>query len=199
MQSDHKPFYPASEENKAPILAVLEPLFATVGQVLEVGSGSGQHAVHFAAAMPHLVWQCSDVDDALPGIRLWLQEANLPNLPAPLSLDVDGPWPATTFDAAYSANTAHILSLPQMERLFLGLGRLLPAGAPFALYGPFSDGGVHTSDSNARFDRMLRQQDPASGVRDLDDLRRFADAAGLVLEQDIAMPVNNRTLVWRRR
>ena len=177
---------------------MLAPLLAGVRSVLEIGSGTGQHAVHFARAMPSLTWQCSDRPEHLPGIGLWLAEARLPNLPAALPLDVDGPWPDGPYDAVYSANTAHIMSLPQVERMFDGVGRLLPEGAPFMLYGPFSDGGRHNSDSNARFDRMLRERDPLSGVRDLSDLRRFAAAAGLILEQDVPMPVNNRTLVWRR-
>jgi hypothetical protein len=198
-----KPFSPACEENKAPILAVLTPLFADRRRVLEIGSGTGQHAAHFARALPHLTWQASDVPAHLPGIGLWLAEADLPNLPAAIALDVDGPWPrsdpATPFDAAYSANTAHIMAFAQVERMFAGVGALLPAGAPFALYGPFSDAGRHSSQSNADFDRMLRARDPLSGVRDLNDLTRVADAAGLMLEDDIAMPVNNRTLVWRKR
>jgi hypothetical protein len=197
-----KPFAPACEENKAPILAVLAPLFADRRHVLELGSGTGQHAVHFAAALKHLVWQCSDVPAHLPGIGLWLAEASLPNLPPALALDVDGAWPmadpALPFDAAFSANTAHIMSWPQVQRMFAGVGALLPAGAPFALYGPFSYGGRHTSRSNADFDRALRLRDPDSGVRDVDDLTLSAEAAGLRLEDDIAMPVNNRTLVWRK-
>jgi hypothetical protein len=195
---DDKPFSPACEENKAPILKVLKPLLAEVGKVLEIGSGTGQHAVHFAAAMRHLTWQCSDVAAYLPGIRLWLAEAELPNLPPALEFDVDGDWPQGDFDAAFSANTAHIMSLGQVERMFVGAGGLLARNAPFVLYGPFSNGGRHTSASNAEFDRQLRQRDPASGVRDLNDLMRFAEAAGLTLEDDIPMPVNNRTLVWRR-
>ena len=194
-----KPFSQAAEENKGPILAVLQPLFTPVGRVLEIGSGSGQHGVHFAAAMPQLTWQCSDIEDNLPGIRRWITDADLPNLPAPWLLDVDATWPEADFDAAYSANTAHIMSMAQVERMFLGLGRVLTTGAPFALYGPFSRGGRHSSESNARFDQALRQYDPDSGVRDIDDLERFAAAAGLVLDDDIAMPVNNRTLIWRRR
>jgi cyclopropane fatty-acyl-phospholipid synthase-like methyltransferase len=199
MLSSHKPYSPACDENKAPILSVLRPLLADRQRVLEIGSGTGQHAVHFAAAMPHLCWQCSDVEAHLPGIQAWLGEAALANLPAAIPLDVDSDWPERRFDAAYSANTAHILSLRQVERMFIGVGHLLPAGAPFALYGPFSDDGRHTSASNAQFDRYLRQHDPLSGVRDLSDLRRFADAAGLVLEDDRPMPVNNRTLIWRKR
>ncbi|WP_295882459.1 DUF938 domain-containing protein [uncultured Thiohalocapsa sp.] len=197
-----KPYSPACDENKAPILAVLTPLFADRRHVLEIGAGTGQHAVHFAPALPHLTWQASDIAAHLPGIARWLSEANLPNLPAAIALDVDGRWPQPDtrlpFDAVYSANTAHIMSWAQVERLFAGVGALLPAGAPFALYGPFSYGGRHTSQSNADFDRMLRARDPLSGVRDLDDLSRIADAAGLALEDDIAMPVNNRTLVWRK-
>ncbi len=199
MLSSEKPYSPACDENKAPILAVLRPLLADRKQVLEIGSGTGQHAVHFAAAMPHLRWQCSDIEAHLPGIDAWLSEVTLANLPAAIRLNVDSDWPAGPFDAVYSANTAHIMSLPQVEKMFMGVGRLLPVGAPFALYGPFSDDGKHASPSNAQFDRHLRQYDPLSGVRDLNDLRRFADAAGLDLEHDMPMPVNNRTLVWRRR
>ncbi len=199
MPSSRKPYSPACEENKAPILSVIQPLFADARQVLEIGSGTGQHAVYFAAAMPHLRWQCSDVAEYLPGISAWLDEAALPNLPAPIELDVDTAWPDGSFDAAYSANTAHIMSLPQVKQMFTAIGCLLSAGAPFALYGPFSEDGRHTSASNAQFDRYLRQHDPLSGVRDLIDLRRFADAAGLSLEDDRPMPVNNRTLIWRKR
>jgi cyclopropane fatty-acyl-phospholipid synthase-like methyltransferase len=197
-----KPFSPACEENKAPILAVLASLFADRRHVLEIGSGTGQHAVHFARAMPHLTWQCSDIPAHLPGIGRWLAEAQLENLPPAITLDVDDAWPhprpAAPFDAAYSANTTHIMSWPQVERLFAGVGALLPAGAPFALYGPFSTGGQHNSRSNADFDRMLRLRDPDSGVRDLDELTRAAAVAGFVLEADTAMPVNNRTLIWRK-
>lgn len=194
----NKPFYQACEENKGPILAVIAPRLREARRLLEIGSGSGQHAVHFAAAMPHLDWQCSDRPEQLLGIRLWLEEAARPNLPAPIALDVDGTWPDGPFDAAFSANTAHILSIAQVERMFLGIGQLLSPGGCFLLYGPFSHGGRHDSDSNAAFDRALRQRDPDSGVRDLEDLERFAAAAGLTLEADVAMPVNNRTLVWRR-
>jgi len=199
----NKPFSPSCEENKQPILEVIAPRLAAARSVLEVGSGTGQHAVHFAAALPQLRWQCTDVVDYLPGIRAWIEEAGLPNLPAPLELDVDTDWidafSGTDFDAIYSANTAHIMSLTQVERMLTGVGALLPSEGLFLLYGPFSLDGQHTSESNALFDRSLRLRDPLSGVRDLRDLERFATAAGLALEADIAMPVNNRTLVWRRR
>lgn len=193
-----KPFAPACEENKQPILEVIAPRLGDARSLLEIGSCTGQHAVHFAPAMPHLTWQCSDVAPYLPGMRLWLDDSPASNLPAPIELDVDGPWPDGPFDAVFSANTAHIMSLAQVRRMFLGVGRLLPAGGPFLLYGPFSDGGRHTSPSNAAFDRSLRLRDPSSGVRDLDELRAFAGEAGLTLVEDLAMPVNNRTLVWRK-
>lgn len=199
MYAFDKPFSQAAEENKAPILRVLQPLFAQVSRVLEIGSGSGQHGVHFAKAMPELTWQCSDVESNLPGIHQWVTDARLPNLPAPLSLDVnEDRWPADRFDAGYSANTAHIMSLPQVERMFLGLGRSLIMGSPFVLYGPFRQCGEHNSDSNARFDQMLRQRDPDSGVRDIEALEVFGWAAGLVLKDIIEMPVNNRILLWQR-
>lgn len=193
-----KPYAPACDENKAPILAVLRPRLANARDVLEIGSCTGQHAVHFAAALPHLVWQCSDQARYLPGMRLWLAEAALPNLPEPFVLDVDGLWPTGPYDAVFSANTAHIMHLDQVERMFGGVGRLLPPGGLFLLYGPFSEDGRHSSDSNVRFDASLKLTDPHSGVRDLTDLRRFAAAADLELVENLAMPVNNRTLVWQR-
>ncbi|WP_338073108.1 DUF938 domain-containing protein [Halochromatium salexigens] len=198
-----KPFSPSSQENQQPILEVIAPRLASARSVLEIGSGTGQHGVHFATALPHLRWQCTDVPGHLPGIRCWIEEARLPNLPAPLALDVDDDWidafRDAGYDAVYSANTAHIMSLAQVERLFHGVGALLPGDSAFLLYGPFSVDGRHNSESNARFDQMLRRNDPLSGVRDLRDLEGFARVAGLVLEAEIAMPVNNRTLVWRRQ
>lgn len=198
-----KPFSPSSEENKQPILEVIAPRLASAQSVLEIGSGTGQHAVHFTAALPTLRWQCTDVAYHLPGIKLWIEEARLPNLLAPLELDVDSDWidrfSSHSYDVVYSANTAHIMSLAQVERMFAGVGALLPDQGQFLLYGPFSVDGRHTSKSNAFFDRSLRMQDPLSGVRDLRELEGFARAAGLALEADIAMPVNNRTLVWRRQ
>lgn len=198
---DHKPFAEASEQNKTPILAVLEPRFASASKVLEIGGGTGQHAVFFAARMPHLHWQCSDRAENLPGIRQWIADAGLANVPPPVELDVTRKrdWPSGPFDAAFSANTAHIMSLTAVEAMFRGLGLVLASGGCFALYGPFSHDGRHNSPSNAFFDQQLRARDPASGVRDLRDLERFADAAGMDLEEDCPMPVNNRTLIWRRR
>lgn len=194
-----KPFSEACAENQAPILAVIRPLFRDCRNVLEIGSGTGQHAVHFAANLPHLLWHTSDVVENHPGINVWLEEAALPNTRPPLRLDVlRDLWPQLAVDAVFSANTTHIMGWVEVEALFAGVGKLLAEGGVFALYGPFNYGGQYTSASNARFDQWLKARDPNSGIRDVDDLQRLAAAAGMVLEQDVEMPVNNRTLVWRK-
>ena len=192
-----KPYCEACERNREPILAVLKRVFANSRQVLEIGSGTGQHAAYFAPALPHLVWQPSDVAEHLPGIRMWTAECAAPNLRAPIELDVDKPFPRVNADAAYAANVCHIMSWPQVERMFDGVGRVLLPDGVFALYGPFQYGGRPTSESNARFDAMLRARDPASGLRDVDDLVALARRCSLALEEDNPMPANNRTLVWR--
>ena len=166
--------------------------------MLEVGSGTGQHAVHFAAAMPWLAWQCSDVDTQLPGIRMWLDEAKLPNTPPPLALDVHGAWPARRFDAVFSANTLHIVGWPDVEAFFDGVGRVLDDDGLLVVYGPFNYGGDFTSASNREFDAWLKARDPRSGVRDFEAVDALAQGIGLRLVEDVPMPANNRCLVWRR-
>jgi SAM-dependent methyltransferase len=193
-----KPFSPACERNREPILAALREPFAGRRAVLEVGSGTGQHAVHFAAALPHLTWQTSDVAANLPGIRAWLAEAALPNTPAPLELDVRGTWPVQRFDAAFSANTLHIMSWPEVQRLFEQLGRVLTDDALLAVYGPFNEDGQFTSESNAAFDASLRERAPHMGLRDLGAVDALARTIGLHRFADLPMPANNRTLLWRR-
>lgn len=193
-----KPYSEACEENKGPILDVIEPLLRDARTLLEIGSGTGQHAVCFAGAMPHLTWQTSDLPAHLPGIRLWLEEAGLPNLPPPIALDVLGDWPPLEVDAIFSANTAHIMSETAVAALFRGIGARLAPGGVFALYGPFNEGGRFTSDSNRRFDAYLRARDPNMGVRDILDLQALAGPSGLALVARHGMPVNNQTLVWRR-
>lgn len=193
-----KPYAPACERNREPILAVLRDRFADSRNVLEVGSGTGQHAVHFAAAMPWLSWQCSDRAEHLPGIRLWLDEAGLPNTPVPIELEVGGAWPGGRFDAVFSANTLHIMGWPEVVRFFDGIGAVLDAGGVLAVYGPFNYGGEYTSDSNREFDAWLKARDPRSGIRDFEAIGALARAIGLTLVEDVAMPANNRTLVWRR-
>ena len=194
-----KPFSEASERNRDPILQVLRRVFGDRKSVLEIGSGTGQHAAYFAPALPHLAWQPSDVAENLPAIRLWREEAQAPGLREPVELDVDRPFPAVAADAVFSANTCHIVSWPQVERMFAGVAALLPKGGVFALYGPFNYGGKHTSPSNAEFDAWLRGRDPASGLRDFEAIDALAKRHRLVLEEDNAMPANNRLLVFRKR
>ena len=194
-----KPFAPACERNRDPILAVLRTAFAERRHVLEIGSGTGQHAVYFAAAMPWLTWQCSDVAENLPGIRSWLDDAALANTPAPLVLDVQaGPWPTQRFDSAFSANTLHIMGWPAVEDFFRGLDGVLAADATLVVYGPFNDDGAYTSDSNREFDGWLKARDPRSGIRDAQAVDALARAIGLRRVDDVAMPANNRCLIWRR-
>jgi len=193
-----KPYSEACERNKAPILEVLRAVFAGSRTVLEIGSGTGQHALHFARALPHLAWQPSDVAGNLPGLFAQFDETDLPNLRAPIVLDLDDDWPEQGCDAIFSANTLHIVSWARVERFFLHAGAQLQAGGTLVVYGPFNYGGRATSESNAQFDRMLRTRDPASGIRDFEAVDALARAQGFELMDDIAMPANNRTLVWRR-
>ncbi|OJW99907.1 DUF938 domain-containing protein [Thiobacillus sp. 65-1402] len=194
-----KPFAESCVQNRDPILAVLREIFADRRSVLEIGSGTGQHAVYFGAELPHLVWQTADVPQQHPGIRQWLDEAALPNVLPPIALDVSQTaWRNGRYDAVFSANTLHIMGWPEVERFFEGIGDVFEAGGVLAVYGPFNYNGAFTSESNARFDAWLKARDPASGVRDFEAVDALARAQGLVLQRDIAMPANNRTLVWRR-
>jgi hypothetical protein len=193
-----KPHAPSCDRNRDPILAVLRRHFADRRHVLEIGSGTGQHAVYFVAALPHLTWQTSDVAENLPGIRTWLEEARLPNLPAPLHLDVNGKWPQTRYDAVFSANTLHIMSWSEVQTLFRKLDAALTADAVLAIYGPFNYGGRFTSPSNASFDATLKDRAAHMGIRDFEAVDALARSIGLTLVEDCAMPANNRTLVWRR-
>ena len=193
-----KPWSEACERNRDPILAVLREHFADRRRVIEIGSGTGQHAVHFARHLPHLTWQASDVEENLPGIRLWFDEAALPNLPPPIALDVNGPWPDERFDAAFTANTLHIMSWDEVRRLFAGLDRVLANDAVLAIYGPFNYGGKYTSASNAAFDASLKRRAPHMGIRDFEAVDELARNIGFSLVRDHPMPANNRTLVWCR-
>lgn len=194
-----KPYAESCAQNRAPILEVLRKELAGRRRLLEIGSGTGQHAVFFAAELPHLLWQTSDLPEHHAGIRAWLAEAGLPNLLPPLALDVArDPWPEARYDGVFSANTSHIMHWPEVEAMFAGIGRVLAPGGRFCLYGPFNVDGRYTSESNARFDAWLRARDPESGLRDIEALDRLAQSAGLTLSADHAMPANNHTLVWTR-
>lgn len=194
-----KPFSESCVQNQEPIFSVLREVFADRKHVLEIGSGTGQHSIYFGRRLPHLVWQTSDLARNHEGIRAWLEEAKLPNVRPPLLLDAASPqWPVESVDAVFSANAVHIMSWERVEGMFSGVGRVLAAGGILCLYGPFNYGGKFTSESNERFDRWLKSQDPQSGVRDFEALDALARGIGLSLAQDVAMPANNRTLVWRR-
>ena len=194
-----KPYAESCDQNRDPILRVISHLFAHSSKVLEIGSGTGQHAVYFSSKLPHLFWQTSDQAKYHAGIRMWQQESGLPNVAAPLLLDVSqAHWPAIQVDAVFSANTAHIMHFPQVEAMFQGVGEVLAPAGFFALYGPFNDRRCYTSESNASFDRWLRSRDPGSGIRDFEELNRLAEAAGMALFDDFEMPANNRLLAWRK-
>jgi SAM-dependent methyltransferase len=198
--SRNKPYSEACERNQTPILAVLRVAFADCAKVLEIGSGTGQHAVHFARYLPHLAWQPSDLEDNIAGIGRWREEAGLPNLLEPIILDIDDArWPDFDADAVFTANTLHIVSWPRVQRLFERAAALLPPNGVLAVYGPFNYRGAHTSESNARFDLMLRQHDPRSGIRDFAKVDELASGQGLKLVKDYAMPANNRTVVWVKK
>jgi cyclopropane fatty-acyl-phospholipid synthase-like methyltransferase len=192
----------ACERNKGPILEVLARELAARRAVLEIGSGTGQHAVHFARHLPHLSWQPSEVAEALPALAGRVGLEGSVNLRAPIVLDVRSlPWPAPpaggAYDAIFSANTLHIMGWAAVEDFFRGAGRTLAAGGVLCVYGPFRYGGRYTSDSNAEFDAWLHARDPLSGIRDLEALESLARAQHLVLTADHPMPANNQTLVWR--
>jgi hypothetical protein len=194
-----QPFSEACERNRAPILQVLRGAFADRTAVLEIGSGTGQHAVHFGAHLRHLTWQTSELKENHAGIAAWLADARLPNVLPPLELDVNSAdWPRNRYDAVFTSNTLHIVAWSAVERMFAGIARTLPVHGVLVVYGPFNRGGRFTSDSNAQFDVWLKTRDPASGIRDFENVDALAQSYGFALEQDVAMPANNCTLVWRR-
>ena len=194
-----KPYSEACERNRVSILEVLRTALADARRVLEIGSGTGQHAVYFGAQLPFLTWQTSELIENHAGIIAWLEEAQLPNVLPPCVLDVtDANWPPQQYDAVFTSNTLHIVAWQAVERMFAGIARALPVRGVLAAYGPFNYGGRYTSASNLQFDQWLKSRDPASGIRDFERVDAMAKSYGFVLEHDAAMPANNRTLVWRR-
>lgn len=193
----------ACARNREPILAVLREVLATRSRVLEIGSGTGQHAVYFGPHLSHLQWQTSDLPASHASINAWREAEPSPNVLPPLVLDMNDPgWlaglPDNAYDAIFSANTSHIMSWQQVQHLFAGIGALLPPGGVFALYGPFNYNGQFTSEGNALFDQTLRSGAAHMGIRDVEAIDALARAAGLTWLQDVAMPANNRILVWVR-
>jgi hypothetical protein len=198
---DAKQCWAAPERNKAPILEVLTRVLPASGSLLEVSSGSGQHAAFFASMLPHLSLQPSDIDeDNLRSVQAWVDETRLPNLRPPVRLDVcSSDWGVGTLDAIFNANMVHIAPFECCEGLMAGAGRHLCAGGVLVVYGPFRVGGSHTAESNARFDLDLRARDPRWGVRDVETLEQLGAAAGVALDERVPMPANNQCLVFRKR
>ena len=194
------PYAESADQNKDVILEVLREVFVGQSRVLEIGAGTGQHGVHFAAHLPHLHWLPTERPGQLQPIELWRAEAGLANLQPAQALDAGQPgWRMEGVDAVYTANTFHIMSWGQVQACIQGIGASLPQGGRFAVYGPFNYGGRFTSESNARFDVWLKRRDPNSGVRDFEAVCERAEAVGMTLWQDFEMPVNNRTLVFEKR
>ena len=193
------PFTQACENNKGPILERLRNVFSAPGKVLEIATGTGQHAVHFADALPHLQWQPTEHPDAAHLAPARLERAALPNILPMLELDVgQSPWPVNTFQWVFSANTAHIMAWSEVEQMFLRIGDLLPGDGAFCLYGPFNHHGRFNSEGNREFDRTLKSRAAHMGLRDIDDLEALAETAGLALKEIYEMPANNRMLVFVR-
>lgn len=194
-----KPYAEACDRNQEAIFSVIEPLFSRSKAILEVGSGTGQHAIYFAERLPHLIWYTSDLEENHQGIKLWLEEAGLSNTRPPAILDVRQTiWPMLNIDAVFSANTVHIMHWDSVEKFFLGVGDMLPGGGSFVLYGPFNYNGDYTSDSNRRFDSWLKTEDPLSGIRDFEKLDELAENSNMKLINDYSMPANNRILHWQK-
>ncbi|AUT72086.1 DUF938 domain-containing protein [Paraburkholderia hospita] len=192
---------PSAERNREPILAVLERVLPATGTVLEIASGTGQHAIHFAAALPHLVWQPSDLDDeARASIAAWTAHSGLANVRPPLALDVrDASWGIEAAAAIVCINMIHISPWASAQALIGGAGRLLGPGGVLFLYGPYRRGGAHTAPTNAAFDEQLQRRNPAWGVRDMEAVVALADAAGFDADEPVEMPANNFSLVFRKR
>ena len=192
---------PASERNSEPILAVLRTVLPAAGRVLEIASGTGQHAICFARAMPGLDWQPSDADaGARASTAAWIAHEGLANVRAPLALDVhQSDWGVDALDAVVCINMIHISPWSAAQALFAGASRRLVDGGVLYLYGPYKRGGAHTSPSNDAFDQQLRGRDPEWGVRDMEAVVALGASAGLVCDEPIAMPANNFSLVFRKR
>ncbi|MEZ5489969.1 MAG: DUF938 domain-containing protein [Gammaproteobacteria bacterium] len=194
------PFSQACENNKTFILDILHRHLQQPSSVLEIGSGTGQHAEYFASHLPHLTWQATELAENIPLLDSRLKLATLPNLPEVLALDVTrGEWPSKKVGNIFSANTLHIMGAPAVRLFFEGVARHLEPGGLLLVYGPFKYQGEYTSDSNASFDSWLKARDPVSGIRDFEVVNGYAITGGLELLEDNAMPANNQMLVWRKQ
>ncbi|MDY6933116.1 MAG: DUF938 domain-containing protein [Spirochaetota bacterium] len=195
----NKPFSQSCENNKTPILNVLSRYLTQPATLLEVGSGTGQHGVHMANHLPHITWQTSDIDENLAGIDLWRREFQLDNLLKPIYFNVLEPESAPSMhDHLFSANTLHIMSWQAVESFFKIIPSLMRKGGLAFFYGPFKYHGEYTSPNNADFDLWLKECATHQGIRDFEAIEALAYNAGLILLEDVSMPVNNQTLVWKR-
>jgi SAM-dependent methyltransferase len=194
-----KPFSEYAERNGAPILDVLRKEFANSTKVLEIGSGTGQHAARIAKQLPFLQWQTSDLDENHDAIRAWVNDTGLANLLPPLSLNVlTSDVPAAFCDAVFSSNTAHIMSIEAVQKMFDIVGNALTDRGVFCLYGPFRQSGEFNTPSNAAFHRTLRSRDPAMGIRHLESLDDYARDNNMVRARLYTMPANNHIAVWHK-
>ena len=195
----NKPYAESCEQNRRVILDVIQPLLVNSKSLLEIGSGTGQHAVYFSEKLPHIIWNSSDRTENIEAIKLWLSDTDSEKLPTPIELDVtQNIWPDITVDTVFTANTCHIMSQQSVETMVERVGQLLPAEGQLIIYGPFNYNQQYTSPSNERFDQWLKQRDPQSAIRNFEDINNLARKAGLNLVNDYEMPANNRILHWRK-
>jgi len=193
-----KPFSQACENNKRPILDKLHPLLTQYIDVLEIGSGTGQHAIHFAQALPHLNWQTSDLPINHVGIKQWIDESGVSNVKQPIIIDLYKSWPINNVDVIYTANTLHIINFELVELFFSAVNKHLALNGIMCIYGPFKYNGQFTSPSNGDFDLWLKERDCESGIRNIEDILALATNANLNLIHDYEMPANNRLLVFKK-
>lgn len=193
----HKPFAESCVQNRGPIQQILQQYVDGRVSVLEIGSGTGQHAVYFAEAFPQLHWQTSDLQENHAAIQAWIDDSQLPNVLPPIALDCLGKWPAQQFDLLFTANTIHIMSQRAVEGMFTSIPRCMHGNSILLMYGPFNYQNQYTSESNARFDQWLKQRDPDSGIKNFEWVQDTAARCGLECIQDHTMPANNRVLAWR--
>lgn len=193
-----RPYAESAERNAEPILEVLRQEFVGITDVLEIGSGTGQHAIRFASELEHLHWQTSDLEENHAGIRAWLADARLPNVRAPISLDVMTADISSSYGAVYSSNTAHIMSFDAVVQMFRLVASVLCPEGVFCLYGPFRRFGAFDTESNAQFDASLRSRDSAMGIRDLEELDSLGAKHGLRRTGLYAVPSNNLVAIWKK-
>ena len=191
----NKPYSESCDQNKDVILSVISPLFFSLSNVLEIGSGTGQHAIYFAERMPHLTWHTSDCLSYLDGINMWLADTSLTNVLPPLELNVSrSQWPQLEVDAVFTANSIHIMHQQDVVNLIKGVGKLLKQGGSFVIYGPFNYNGLYTSKSNENFDQWLKQRDAFSGIKHFEEIESLVNSNNMQLVTDYEMPANNRIL-----